>query len=667
MTTSNSEIPVQTKKRTPLIAILAIAVIFAAGLFWRSRTSGTSGAPEGPPRSTMRTVKAFPLQTGTIVEQLEVTGTLRANQALDLNPKISGRVGAVYVKEGDRVRRGQVLVQLDDADLRQAVTAAQANLRSAQVALEQTRVGLPARVAQVNTNIDNARATLNTARARYQQALLNEPSAITQARSQVEVASEGVKAAQASLNQARTTATQTQQQNTANIKAAEAGLAGSQAQLEQVRNGSRLQQVAQAQAQVNIAEAQVRDAQTNLTRQNILFQGGATARANVDAAQTNLEVAQAQLESARQNLSLVKEGARTEEVRAAEEVVRQREADLAQARAGAGDILRAQSAVTSALAAFAQAQQQLRQATSNLSQIPITRQETRTALEAVRQAESGLRQALANRTQIPVAQADVPAAQARVAQAQSQLDQANLNLGYARITSPINGVVNTKQTDVGESAAPGTTLFNLVALDTVYFEAQVPETQLARIKVGQPIRVYITAVSSEPLVGYVSDIIPVASEQLRQFRIRVTLPNRDLTPGAFARGTLQTQVITNTLTVPTEVIKTQDRQTFLLVAKPQPEAAAPAAPADSAAPTAGGAPAGAPASGGQRGGSGRSGGGGEGGGGGPTAVIEKRMVRVGASAAGKSQVIGNLTVGELIVASGGTFAAGDKVRISLEP
>lgn len=662
MTTNNSELKtVKPKRPTAAIAIGAIAVILVIGMFLRQRNSAKPGAPEGAgaPRSTARTVKAFSLSTGTIVEQLEVTGTLRANQNLELNPKIAGRVERVYVKEGDRVSRGQLLVQLDDADLRQQVAAARANLRSAQVSLDQTRVGLPARIAQVNNNIDNARAALNTARARYQQALLNEPSAITQARSQVEVANEGVKSAQASLNQARTTATQTQQQNTANIKAAEAGLAGAQAQLEQVRSGSRAQQIAQAQAQVNLAEAQVRDAQTNLTRQTTLFQGGATARATVDSAQTALEVAQAQLESARQNLSLVKEGSRTEEVRAAEEVVRQREADLAQARAGSGDVLRAQSAVTSALAAFGQAQEQLRQAESNLSKIPITRQETRTALEAVRQAESGLRQALANRTQIPVAQADVPAAQARVQQAQSQLAQANLNLSYARITSPISGVVNTKLTDVGESAAPGTALFNLVALDSVYFEAQVPETQLARIKVGQPTRVYITAVSTEPVVGYVSDIIPVASEQLRQFRIRVTLPNRNLTPGAFARGTLQTQVITNAFTVPTEVLRTENGQTFLLVAVPLAPGQAEAEPAPAADKPA----AGAPAEGGKGEGRGAGGGGRDSG---PTHTIERRAVRAGASAAGKTQVLGTLRVGELVVSSSGTFAAGDKVRIAKE-
>ena len=626
--------PLKPKRSPAVPAILGVVALLGIGLFLRSRGGGgkPAEAPRGP---QIRTVRVIPVATGTIVERLAVTGSLRANQNIDLNPKISGRVAAVYVNEGQRVRRGQLLATLDEADLREAVSSARANLQTQQVRLQQTIVGLPARVAQVGSNIETARAQVATARARYQQALLNEPTQIANAQSQVETAREGVNSANSRVRQARDTARQTALQTNAGIASATSALAGSRAQLEQTRNGSRAQQVAsaqaqvtQAQAQVANAEAQVKDARTNLTRQNVLFEGGATAKANVDSAetqfavaQTQLDVARAQLEAQRQNLSLVREGSRTEEVRAAEEVVNQREADLRQAQANRGNNLSAQQAVTQALAALGQSQEALRTAQSNLSTIPITRQETRTALETVRQAETGLRQANSNRSQIPVAQQDVPAARAAVQSAQVQLNQAQNQLEYARIFSPINGTVNTKSTDIGESASPGTPLFNLVSSDNVYFEAQIPESQLARIKINQPAQVTVGAVSDRPVTGYVSDIIRVADPQLRQFRLRISLPNSgDLTPGAFARGQLQTQVISNTLTLPSEVIRVESGENYVLVAVPAGE----------------------------------------------EATVKRRKIEVGTAAGGQTQILGGVRAGDRVITGNTLFEDGDKVKLARE-
>lgn len=616
--------PLKPKRSPAVPAILAIVAIVAIGLFFRSRSAKQGAASAGGPGAggpQIRTVRTVPVATGTIVERLAITGSLKANQNIDLNSKISGRVSAVYVSEGQRVRRGQLLATLDDADLREAVASARANLQTQQVRLQQTVVGLPARVAQVNSNIETARAQLATSRARYQQALLNEPTQISNAQSAVDTAKAGVDAAQSRLKQARDTAKQTQLQVNAGIANAESSLSQSRAQLEQVRNGSRTQQIAAAQAQVAVAQAQLDDAQTNLNRQKLLFEGGATAKANVDTAETQYEVARAQLDAQKQNLSLVREGSRTEEVKAAEEVVNQREAALRQAQASRGDVLTAQQQVTQALAALNQAQETQRTAQSNLSTIPITRQETRTAREAVNQADTALRQAISNRAQIPVAQQDVPAARAAVASAQVQLNQALLQLSYTRIASPINGVVNTKNTDVSESAAPGTPMFNLVSLDDVYFEAQVPESQLARIRVNQPAEITVTAVSNKPVIGYVSDIIRVADPQLRQFRIRISLPNSgSFTPGAFARGELQTQVIRNTLTVPDEVIRSEGDRNFVYVAVP----------------------------------------------GGDNAVIKLRTVQIGASANGKTQILGGVGEGDGVVTGNTLYEDGDKVKIARE-
>ena len=350
-----------------------------------------------------------------------------------------------------------------------------------------------------------------------------------------------------------------------------------------------------------------------------MFQGGATAKANVDTAETSVKVARANLEAARQNLSLVREGSRTEEVRAAEQVVAQREAALNTARADLSRIPATQAQISDALGGLAQSQEALRQANANLSAIPNGQQDVVQARQALNQARTQLQTAQSNKAQIPVAQADVPAAQTQVDAAQTQLEQAQLNLSYAQIKAPVAGVINTKSIDAGETVAPGGTLLNLVSTSDVLFEAQVPASQLGQIEVGQPAKVSIAAQNNKTVTGYVTEIIPVADARLRQFRIRIGLENaQGLTPGAFAQGILQTQVSRGALTVPTEDVRTGEEKPYVYVAI-----------AD-----------------------------------GDNAVAKKREVKVGAQANGKTQVLSGLETGDQVIEGNSLYDDGQKIKIS---
>ena len=636
------------KKSIAIPAILGVAALLAIGFFLKSKSGSKPAAPDAAKGPRLTSVRVTPVSTGTIVETLPLTGQLKSNQDININSKIAGQVARVYVDEGQRVERGQLLVSLDTGDLNQQVDSARANLQAAQVKLDQARVGLPARVAQVNNAVREAQSQVNSAAARLRQAQLSAPTQSTNARSQVESAKAAISSAQARVKQARETAKQTQGQVNAGIAQAQGALGQARAQLEQVKNGSRNQQVAQAQAQVsqaqaqveqsdaqvNLAQAQVNDAQTNLTRQQTLYRGGATAKANVDTAQTALEVAKASLESvranreaarssvesAKQQLSLIREGSRTEEVRQSEQIVAQREAALQSANSGRSQILAAQAQVSDALGALAQSQEGLRQANANLSTIPSSQQDIVTAQQALNQSRTQLQTAQANRAQIPVAQADVPAAEAAVAGARSQLEQAQLNLGYAQIKAPVAGVVNTKAIDSGETVAPGATLLNVVSTNSVIFEAQVPASQLGQIEVGQPANISIASQGNKQITGYVTEVIPVADARLRQFRVRISIEGDNLTPGAFAQGILQTQVSRDTLTVPTEDVRTGDGNPYVYVAV-----------AD-----------------------------------GDNATAKKRTVKIGTQANGKTQILSGLSVGDKVIQGNALYDDGQKIKVSKE-
>lgn len=79
------------------------------------------------------------IKRGEIVAEVMGTGTLEAHVKTTVSSKISGRVAEVLVDQGDRVERGQLLVRLDDEELKQQVAIAQANRVAAQAAIDRLK------------------------------------------------------------------------------------------------------------------------------------------------------------------------------------------------------------------------------------------------------------------------------------------------------------------------------------------------------------------------------------------------------------------------------------------------------------------------------------------------------------------------------------------------
>ncbi|HMO90576.1 MAG TPA: efflux RND transporter periplasmic adaptor subunit [Pirellulaceae bacterium] len=80
--------------------------------------------------------QSFTPHRQTIVEEVLGTGTLEARVSATISPKIAGRIAQVLVDQGQEVRAGQVLVRLDDQELKQQVAIAEASLEAAQAATQ---------------------------------------------------------------------------------------------------------------------------------------------------------------------------------------------------------------------------------------------------------------------------------------------------------------------------------------------------------------------------------------------------------------------------------------------------------------------------------------------------------------------------------------------------
>lgn len=132
-------------------------------------------------------------------------------------------------------------------------------------------------------------------------------------------------------------------------------------------------------------------------------------------------------------------------------------------------------------------------------------------------------------------QTNLKTAQANLKRLEQSEKEAEVNLSYAVISSPFNGVVIDKQADVGDLAAPGKPLLTMYEQGRLWLEANVPEESMSRVRLNELMTVRIDATGRE-VQGRVVEIVPSSDPASRTEIVRVHLPSaQELVPGMFGR------------------------------------------------------------------------------------------------------------------------------------
>jgi Cu(I)/Ag(I) efflux system membrane fusion protein len=133
--------------------------------------------------------------------------------------------------------------------------------------------------------------------------------------------------------------------------------------------------------------------------------------------------------------------------------------------------------------------------------------------------------------------------------------------------APFDGYVMELGARQGAAVEPGSTLFQLANLSSVWMIAEVPEAQAAWIKAGNPAQAQVSALPGERFEGKVDYLYPELAQATRTLKVRVVInnPGQRLRPGMFATAHLEGPTQESVLTVPTEaVIKTGTRSIVIL-------------------------------------------------------------------------------------------------------
>jgi membrane fusion protein (multidrug efflux system) len=199
------------------------------------------------------------------------------------------------------------------------------------------------------------------------------------------------------------------------------------------------------------------------------------ARARLSTAQANVRVAEANFTKAAQDVE------RYKQLVSKDEISKQQYDQAVSAMDAAKATIDAQSAVVN------EATQNIQVAEKNVEQ----------AQTRVEQADAQIQAALTGPQQVKVQEARAQSAAAKVEQQKALLDQAELNLKYTTIVAPVDGIVGKKNVAEGQNVAAGQELMAVVPVEGLWITANFKETQLEKMRVGQPVKITVDAYNRE--------------------------------------------------------------------------------------------------------------------------------------------------------------------------
>lgn len=161
----------------PLVSA-SCALLFAGCNKSSAVAAGAAGG--GGPR-TAQAVEVAPVLRQDLTESLYLVGSLAANESAEIRPELSGLVRSIFFDEGQQVKKGDVLVKIDDAELLAQLAQAEANFELAQVTLQrsenlgQTRTIPQSELDRARSEFANAKAALTLLRTRIEKTSITAP------------------------------------------------------------------------------------------------------------------------------------------------------------------------------------------------------------------------------------------------------------------------------------------------------------------------------------------------------------------------------------------------------------------------------------------------------------------------------------------------------------
>ncbi|MFA6099655.1 MAG: efflux RND transporter periplasmic adaptor subunit [Patescibacteria group bacterium] len=575
-------IPAFFKKKSLYVVLVIVAL---GGLWlWQRQTA-----------SNATTYETADVAKGKLAQTVEVTGEIKPAERIDLSFKTSGTLSRVFVKIGDQVKTGQVLADLEDADLNYAYDRARASLAVAQANLNAKLAG------ESKETIQMAQAGVDQAQAAYDKALSDLNNTKIQVQNDLQTASVALDTAKNNLANAIPVS---DQGLTNTIESARVALNTAMGPLSSALNDGD-------------AVVGVDDTASNMMYRQYL---GAYSLSALDRAKLSYAPAKAaKLEAEQEIKKLTSASSRADITQAANKVQDAIEkvqiylldvknilantlvsvyftaTDLATKKALIDADYTSVSTQKTAIVTAGQALDV--SVLSNVSDKTKLEDAMKAAQVAYDTAKTNIDMKIAaaestaaiQKAALESAQAsldlkkagpravDVAALRALLQDAQVAKNKAENDLNNARIIAPVDGTISDVVSDKGEQVTANTAQVRMVGTSQYDIEAKVPEADIAKIEVGQVSSITLDAYGDDvKFQGLVTAENPDQTkvQDAIYYNIRVTIDpaGRDIKPGMTANVTVTTGVVEDTLYIPLRAVKTVDtKKTVRILVNGQPQ------------------------------------------------------------------------------------------------
>jgi multidrug efflux pump subunit AcrA (membrane-fusion protein) len=484
-----------TKKRLIVIsAIVLVVALVGVRIFW--------------PKKAVVTYETAKPTRGTLTQTVQATGTVNSAEDVDLKFEAPGRVRSIKVKVGDAVKTGDLLAELDTRDAAVAVQQAQAGLLAAQSAYDKLQAGATSQdIAVTEAQVNGAESNL----ASSQQALADAKQALSDVQTaNLTSLTKAYSDLSGTLETSYLKSSAAVQELSNDVYDASANLRTDFSPVDSVLAG-------QAASAFKDAKTVIGQMATDLAAARAASDSGTIDRAaaaivaEAETVQTAAQLANAMMQSANPAGSLTQ----------ATLDLRKSSVQLSWsgmvAAVNAADAQR--QLVDTTRAAAAQSQ--------NAAQSRVN-----SASSAVTSAQASLDAASAALAlkQAPATSYDLESAKANVAAATAAVNSAALALDHLRIKAPFAGTVAQVPGQVGTTVSSMDVILKLHGSGAYEVEADIPETDVAKLKVGMEGTAQLDAYGSDKIFPIKLTSIDTAETVIQDIvyyktRFQLTMPD----------------------------------------------------------------------------------------------------------------------------------------------
>ena len=253
-------------------------------------------------------------------------------------------------------------------------------------------------------------------------------------------------------------------------------------------------------------------------------------------------------------------------VHEAEAELAARESELARARAQVNNV---RQQWERAKIELEQAQNDAQRSKSLLEEGAISRQSEELSQTAAKVAQQA---AFSAQEQIKIEQQAVAVALGRVGVQKAVIAQEKQRQAYSRLVSPLNGIVLEKMSEPGDLINPGGEVLRIGDFSKVKVIVPVSDLELAKIRVGQNVKVTLDAFPQQNFTGVVTRISPQSDANTRQIPVEVTIPNPERRIGSLLLARVEFQPHNQSqIIIPESAVRESARQATVFVLKNTPQ------------------------------------------------------------------------------------------------